>query len=189
MDTGNALGNDALYTQIHGVDGRMLTAGALSVVLTADDDGLAQLPCSLRELRIITVVAILGHERDVGAHAGELCTCRCDIVCGNVVSSLERDTAAKVLLRLLRYRQELDVRSLDYLYLRRFLLRQRLDQHRIIHHVMLRLVNLCQLRHVSAHHLLCAGEGAHDGCGCGTLRGYQVNVGVRRACTSLEVTV
>ena len=87
MDTGNTLGNDTFYSQIHWVDGCMLSGRALTIVLTANDDTGAHFSCSLRELRIISVIAVFGHQRDVGTHTGKLCAGRCYIVRGNVVAA------------------------------------------------------------------------------------------------------
>ena len=88
VDSGNALGNDCTDTQIHRVNRRMLSGRALAVVLAANDDALAHLLRSLRELRIVTVIAVFAHQRNVGTHAGELRACRGNIVGGDIIHSL-----------------------------------------------------------------------------------------------------
>ena len=66
----------------------MLSGGALTIVLTANDDTGAHFSCSLRELRIISVIAVFGHQRDVGTHTGKLCAGWCDVIGGNIVAAL-----------------------------------------------------------------------------------------------------
>ena len=86
MDTGNTLGNDRFYTQIHGINSRMLTGGTLSIVFTADDDALSHFFRTGCKFRIIAVIAILGHQRNIGTHAAELSTCRCNIIGGYIIT-------------------------------------------------------------------------------------------------------
>ena len=88
MDTGNTLRDNSFYAEIHRVDCRMFTGGTLSIVLAANDDALTHGFRPGRELRIIAVVAVLGHQRNIGAHAGELRTGRGDVIGGDIVAAL-----------------------------------------------------------------------------------------------------
>lgn len=86
VDTGNALGNDALDTKVHGVDCGVLTGRALTVVFASDDDTAASrflhLLCPSGKGGIIAGIAILTHERNIRAHGAELCAGRGNIVGG-----------------------------------------------------------------------------------------------------------
>ena len=87
VDTGNALCDHTFYTQIHWINGCMLSGRALTIVFTTDNDTGSHFSCSFRKLSIISVVAVFGHQRDIGTHAGKFRAGRCYIVSGNVVAA------------------------------------------------------------------------------------------------------
>ena len=88
VDSRDTLCDYRFDAEVHRVDGRMFTGRSLAIVFAADDDALSHRLCACRKLRIITVVAVLGHQRNIGAHAGEFRAGRGDIIRRDVVTPL-----------------------------------------------------------------------------------------------------
>ena len=88
VDTGDIFGDDRFYSQVHGIDGRVFSGRTLAVVLSADDEALSHLLGSRGKGRVIAVVAVLAHQRNVGAHAGELGAGGGNIIGGDIVPCL-----------------------------------------------------------------------------------------------------
>ena len=88
VDTRNALCDHGTYAQVHRVDGCVFAGRSLTIVLAADDDALSHLFCPCRKLRIVAVITVLAHKRNIRAHTGEFCAGRSNIVGRDVVHRL-----------------------------------------------------------------------------------------------------
>ena len=88
VDTRNALCDHGAHAQVHRVDGCVFAGRSLTIVLAADDDALSHLFCPCRKLRIVAVITVLAHKRNIRAHAGELGAGRGNIVGRDVVHRL-----------------------------------------------------------------------------------------------------
>ena len=132
VDTGNAFGNDRAHSKKHGIDCRMLPAGALSIVLSSNNNALPHLPGACAEIRVVTVEAVFGHQGDVGPHGAEFRAGGGDVICGNVVPAFQADLQADILVRLFRDRKKSNVGSLHDLHFRSLFRRKGGDDHGIV---------------------------------------------------------
>ena len=93
----------------------MLTGRTLAIVCAADDNAAAFFLTTCREFRIDINKAIIGVVRNVAAIRQQLCPCRENVVCRDVVFGFKDDFSRIIVLKLLAQREGLDIWTTAYL--------------------------------------------------------------------------
>ena len=184
MDARKALHEHSLHTQVERHERRMLTRGALAVVLAAHHNARAILAAALREFLVAHAEAEVRQIGDVGAERQDLRARRHDVVGGDVVAHLEQRLHLKALRQSVCHREFLDVRAAQDLHFVHLVRRRRRHDHVVVDEEVLRHLHLRLLAERAR-----VGEHAGQSGNGRRLRAHQVNLTVSRAGTALKVAV
>ena len=111
VNSSKTLSNDSANPQIKWNQRSMLSGRTLPIVVSAYDDTLSRRLCSFREGFIAHTEAVLRQVRNVGAVRQNLCACRHDVVCGDVIANFKHQLCFQTVLLRFAAWKSLDVRS------------------------------------------------------------------------------
>ena len=186
MDAGKALRNDHLDAKVHGRNGRVFAARALSIVAAANDEAHFHGLGPFGKVRIIPAVGVLGHGGHVGAHGGKLGTCQRNFGGRDVVAGCQSDAARERSFRGIGHGKRLDVGATDDCLVISF--RRRLEEQAVVYRIRIRLLDGSKNGHI-VHDFVSCRKDPFDGRRSRRFRAYKIKGCVRCGTAAFEVAV